>query len=45
MKYNFADLLEAIEDVMEELSIGPRNQVQTLLAALEEAQEENEDKE
>lgn len=43
MTYNYDDLLEALEDVVKELGLSPRNQIQTLIDRLEEELEDEDE--
>jgi len=43
MTYNYNDLLEALEDVVKELGLSPRNQIQTLIDRLEEELEDEDE--
>lgn len=43
MNYSYEDLLEALEAVVKELGLSPRNQIQTLIDRLEEELEDEDE--
>ncbi len=43
MNYSYEDLLEALEGVVKELGLSPRNQIQTLIDRLEEELEDEDE--